>query len=334
MKKEYNKREEPFPVLAVLPPQSPAARRNQASRAACGNGTAFCEKENAMSNIQFTLGAQGNAAASANLLYVTASRYEEGHPCTPHTHYFSEFFYVTRGEGEFWAEGETYPLREDDLVVVNPNMDHTERPTGPGPLEYVMLGAEGLAFDFTGRGGWNSCGLFHCRAARDEIRFFLGLLLSELEKKGRDYEFVCQNALQCLLVFLQREWGEGLAISSPKRTAKECSAVKRYIDANFREALTLDRLAEISHLNKYYLAHAFREHIGLSPISYLNSRRVDEAKSLLRSTNYSISQIADSIGFSSQSYFAQVFQKAAGKSPGEYRKSLRRGPEAAKETEE
>lgn len=278
-----------------------------------------------MSNIQFTLHTQGSATISASLLYATSSRYEGEWDGTPHTHSFAEFFYVLRGEIDFRAEGELYSLHEDDLIVVNPDVDHTEKPRGTGAVEYVSLGVEGLCMDPTGSGMWSSCSIFHCRQSRSEVRFFLRLMLAEIEHRQPDYEQLCFHAFESLILFLRRSHPQELTITAPKRTAKECSAVKRYIDANFRQPISLDHLAEVSNLNKYYLAHAFREYIGLSPINYLNSRRVDEARVLLRDTNQSISEIAGIVGFSSQSYFAQVFQKAVGESPGEYRKRMRRG---------
>ncbi|MCB6603699.1 helix-turn-helix transcriptional regulator, partial [Erysipelatoclostridium ramosum] len=55
--------------------------------------------------------------------------------------------------------------------------------------------------------------------------------------------------------------------------------------------------------------------------NYLIRLRVQQAKELLETTNYSIAQISDSCGFSSQSYFSQVFKKACGMTPNAYRKS-------------
>ncbi len=91
------------------------------------------------------------------------------------------------------------------------------------------------------------------------------------------------------------------------------------MDANYSENITLDTLASLSHMNKYYMAHAFTKYIGVSPITYLLRKRIQEGKSLLESTTYSISQISTALGFSSQSYFAQTFKKATGKTPNQYR---------------
>lgn len=278
----------------------------------------------AMSNVQMILHPQGNASVSANLLFVTASKLEEDARTAPQTHPYAEFFYVLRGELDFEVEGELFSLREDDLLVVNPDASHREYPRGPGTVEYVSLGIEGLFLDPDASGMWSGSCLLHCRAMRSEARFFLRLLLSELERTQSDFEKLCLLAFESLLLCMRRVHPQEFTISSPKRTARECSAIKRYIDVHFRDPISLDRLAEVCGLNKYYLAHAFREYIGMSPINYLNARRVEEAGRLLCSTNDSISQIASTVGFSSQSYFAQVFQKSTGESPGEYRKRHRK----------
>ena len=89
---------------------------------------------------------------------------------------------------------------------------------------------------------------------------------------------------------------------------------------NYAQNITLDSLADITHINKFYLAHSFTECIGQSPISYLNERRLAACKELLTSSNLSVTQIANSAGFSSQSYFSQIFNKKVGMSPRQYRK--------------
>lgn len=99
-----------------------------------------------------------------------------------------------------------------------------------------------------------------------------------------------------------------------------CALAKRYIDINYSKNITLDSLAEITHINKFYLAHSFTECIGQSPINYLADRRIEACKELLTTSDLSVTQIASSAGFSSQSYFSQIFNKKVGMSPRQYRK--------------
>ena len=85
----------------------------------------------------------------------------------------------------------------------------------------------------------------------------------------------------------------------------------------------MDQLAEMLHINKYHLAHTFREEFHTSPISYLISRRIEESRFLLRETDHPLSLIAQMLGFSSLSYFSQCFRRVEGVSPIEYRRKNR-----------
>ena len=59
--------------------------------------------------------------------------------------------------------------------------------------------------------------------------------------------------------------------------------------------------------------------MGISPINYLISKRIEESKNLLCTTNYSIRDISTIVGFSNSSYFSQMFKKSTGLSPREYK---------------
>ena len=60
---------------------------------------------------------------------------------------------------------------------------------------------------------------------------------------------VCQDILEVLLVKIVREAAVSMRIVQPPSKSKECAAAKRYIDENFSENITLDKLAEITHVN-------------------------------------------------------------------------------------
>ena len=78
----------------------------------------------------------------AKLLYASASRYNGGWHSSPHTHYCSELFYVTEGQGQFQIEDEIYTVHAHDLVIVNPNVEHTELSHNDHPLAYIVIGIE------------------------------------------------------------------------------------------------------------------------------------------------------------------------------------------------
>ena len=101
-----------------------------------------------MSNRLYALSDDREKPVEAKLLYVTSAKYENDWHSTPHTHYFTEFFYVLRGEGRFLVEDTTFPVKENDMVIINPNIPHTEMSLSDRPLEYIVLGIDGLFFSF------------------------------------------------------------------------------------------------------------------------------------------------------------------------------------------
>ena len=105
-----------------------------------------------------------------------------------------------------------------------------------------------------------------------------------------------------------------------ERVSRECSRVRRFIDFNYQDEITLETLAGTAGLNKYYFSHMFAKYYGQPPMSYLNQRRLITGQELLSSTDMSVAAIASQCGFSSQSYFSQSFKKYCGMTPAEYRK--------------
>lgn len=233
-----------------------------------------------------------------------------------------ELFFIVGGKGQFLINDQLHPVDANNLVIINPNILHTEVSLNAQPLEYIVLGIEGveLAASSTSDVQFNILD----RHESVEISGCLRNILREMEQKNTGYEDVCQAFMEILIIRLMRTTtlavpAEPLAIS----TNRQCAAVRRYIDLHFKEALTLEQLAEEGHMNKYYLSHAFKREYGISPINYMISKRIEESKYLLAETDLSLSQIAQLLGFSSLSYFSQVFRRSQEVSPKEYRNSLR-----------
>ena len=93
----------------------------------------------------------------------------------------------------------------------------------------------------------------------------------------------------------------------------------RYIADHYSEHLTLERVAEEVQLSPSYFSTLFRQIVGTSFREYLCKIRVEESKRLLLSTDYSLADIAISMGFPDQSYFSKVFKQIVGITPGKFR---------------
>ncbi len=256
----------------------------------------------------------------AKLLYVTASKDENDWNSTMHDHRFLELFYVLSGTGRFLIGRESYPVSPSDLVIVNPHVEHTEK-SGSQPLEYVALGIEGLRFDFTE--SENQCSIANYAAIKNDLQVLFGMLVRELQSERPNKAEVCQSILNILLIQIVRTSRSAPRVTASQNISSSIETVRQYIDVNFKLPLTLDILSEQCHLSKFYLVHHFTETFGVSPISYLLQRRMDESRLLLRTTDHSLTRISQVVGFSSPSYFSQSFRRIEGMSPKEYRLSRR-----------
>ena len=259
---------------------------------------------------------------TAKLLNVARATYGGDWHSVPHTHNHVELFFIVGGKGQFLIEDQAYAVNTNDLVIINPNVTHTEVSLSAQPLEYIVLGIEGIELATGANSDGQFCILDHFESA--EFSSCLRNILRETELEQPGYEDVCQAYMEILIIRLMRN--TALSVPTEPQTItgnRQCAAVRRYIDLHFKEPLTLEQLAEEAHMNKYYLAHAFKREYGVSPISYMISRRVEESKYLLAETDLSMSQIAQLLGFSSLSYFSQVFRRTQSLTPMEYRQSNR-----------
>ncbi len=236
-----------------------------------------------------------------------------------HTHHFTELFYVLEGAGKFLLRNETLKIKAGDLLVIPPYLEHTERSSPNTPLKYYALGLDGIAFQSMDDS--NSVQAFSNFDCQPSVGNLIGQIYREVKTESYGSDMVCQNLLEILVVMLIRSQQLIPIPISSARMSKECAVIKEYLDANYAEHITLDTLTRLTHMNKYYMAHSFAKFTGLSPIQYLNQRRMETACQLLKDTDFSISDIASSTGFSSQSYFSQTFRKYYGITPIKYRQS-------------
>ncbi len=273
-----------------------------------------------MSTHRYILPDEPEPQTGARLLYVASAQYSEEWNSTLHTHSCAELFFITGGHGVFQVRQERFPVAINDLVVVSAGVPHAETSQDGSPMEYVVLGVEGLETlaDRSGRL------LLHLPSGGDGVGSCLHMLRQESREEKPGCDRICRSLLDIILLRLHRR--EDFALSptaAAVHATRECDLVRRYIDNHFKESLTLDQLAALAHINKFYLSHTFRQAFNTSPISYLISRRIQESRFLLTETDLSLSQIAQILGFSSLSYFSQSFRRLENISPMEYRKQHR-----------
>jgi len=104
------------------------------------------------------------------------------------------------------------------------------------------------------------------------------------------------------------------------------SQAMRYLQENYADRVTLDELAELLDCSVSYLSRKFKQTVGKSPIDYMIALRIDKAKELLLNTDATLQEIAESVGFSDDSYFNRMFKKHVGLSLGQFKAKVQNNP--------
>ena len=274
-----------------------------------------------MSNERYLMMESDIKSLSFQLESITKSKYDSDWHSTLHTHPFTELFYVVDGKGEFNIQGQRFPVKPNDFVIINPQVEHTELSSPDEPLEYIVLGINGLSFSNltpVSEGG-HPFSFFNLRDEQKDILRYLNAMVQEATSQSMSYELVCHNLLEILLIKILRHQHFDLEVGKQSKATKDISFIKHYLETYYHESIQLEDLASMTHLSRCYISHSFKKEIGMSPMEYLIDIRIKESKILLRTTNYSISQVADIVGFTTPTYFSKQFRKSTGISPTDYR---------------
>jgi signal transduction histidine kinase/AraC-like DNA-binding protein/DNA-binding LytR/AlgR family response regulator len=118
-----------------------------------------------------------------------------------------------------------------------------------------------------------------------------------------------------------------MALARNKKLGTESQRLVRkamaHIHGHYAEELNREELARHVNASEGHLARCFRQETGITPMAYLNRYRVSQAKTILTTTDKSITAVAMAVGFSDNNYFSRVFRQEVGCSPLTYRRQHR-----------
>lgn len=146
-------------------------------------------------------------------------------------------------------------------------------------------------------------------------------------KKKKEYPFgadqLIKLKLETLFIELIRSKTSGVNEENRDILDDKIHEIRKYLDENFKENMTLSELCFLFGTNKTTLCSKFRSSYGETVISYINKLKIKEAKKLLRKGEYNLTEISAIVGFSSVHYFSRTFKQYENKSPSNYIKTIK-----------
>ena len=272
---------------------------------------------------------------------IAVSRTDTTIRCPLHAHDFIELVYIESGRG-YHMIGETKArIKKGDYFILSPNVPHEYAPDKDQSLVLINCIFHPRAIDISLEGCKDFVDvayhyLFHSfyseKDPKNYIQFvgihskeigrLLAYMAEEYAAKKKGYKQILKSELVRLLILSFRLYTEDEKQQQDPPVLKQLVAesTMRYIQQAFGKSITTEGLAERCYLSPSYFNKLFKEAGGMTALQYLQKVRVEEACRLLRQTALPTSQIAIDVGYSNIKFFYELFKKATGRTPGEYRK--------------
>ena len=144
-------------------------------------------------------------------------------------------------------------------------------------------------------------------------------MINELQTCRTGYEELLTMYLRQILILVQRIRLERRP-SVNTHIQEEMEYARRYFNEHYNEQINIEEYAESRNMSVSWFQRNFKQIVNCSPMQYLLTIRMNNAASLLESTDYSMAEISAIVGYDNPLYFSRLFKKQNRVSPSEYRK--------------
>lgn len=228
-----------------------------------------------------------------------------------------QLIYVAAGAGRFSIDGREHRVGAGGAVLYRPGQRQFYRYLLAECPEIYWLHfsgaqAEGMLVKLQ----FHGCGPFEVTYQSEYPRLF-DRIISELQLKRAHYEGLSISLVAELLTCMSRgmlEQGQDLP-----EWADQIQRSVALMYRDFRRARTVSQYAQAVSMSESWFIRCFKAKTGQSPQQFIIGLRMAQAKDLLRSSPYNITEIASMVGYEDPLYFSRLFKKAAGCSPSQFR---------------
>ena len=236
-----------------------------------------------------------------------------------HDHY--EIYFLTKGSVRYFIEDRVFDLNEGDVILIPPHVIHKTATLKNRGAERLLIAFTNEFIMYPPNDRLFSC--FNSFYYKDApIRELLEKAEAEYQRSDRYSEELIAGYIREILVRLKRITDEAKKEELSPNNSIVQNAV-HYISENYAQELSLGMLSKTFGLSECHFSRQFKMFTGFGVNEYITIVRVKNAEKLLVTTTLPVTEIAQSCGFNSSSYFAAVFKKVRGLPPGVIRRKRR-----------
>lgn len=235
-----------------------------------------------------------------------------------------QLLYVASGKTHFFFNGQEEIVPAGHMVLYLPRQEQCYEYYGEEKPEIYWV-------HFTGKDVKTILRRFDI--PMDKNVFFSGVpsayahlfkeMIREFQNCRTGYEELLEMYLRQIFLLIQRTRQEN-SPSISTYLQKEMEYAKQYFQEHYNEDIQIKDYAKSRSMSVSWFLRNFKEFVGQSPTQYLLTLRMNNAVSLLETTDYNVNEISAIIGYDNALYFSRLFKKHKGVSPSEYRRLLQK----------
>lgn len=228
-----------------------------------------------------------------------------------------QLLYIAAGKAWFMFGEEEKEVQAGNMVLYRPNEPQSYCYYQKDKLEVYWIHFTGYDVETClEKCGLGSGFIFPMGISSEYQELFLKII-RELQIKRASFGELCCLYFQQLLTLMHRRIQEGHGEDS--RMPKEIEGAVIYFHENFPRDIKIEEYAKSQHMSTCWFIRSFKRYMGMPPLQYITSLRINRAKELLRDTDYSVTEIGSLVGYENPLYFSRIFRGTAGMSPREWR---------------
>ena len=245
-----------------------------------------------------------------------------------------QLLYIVSGKGHFYFHGEDRVVYAGRMVLIQPRQEQRYEYFGEDKPEVYWV-------HFTGSDVKNILRSYNI--PMDDPIFYSGAsstysylfkeMIHELQNCKTGYEDLLTMYLCQIFLLVQRTRQEERPTVSTY-IQEEMEFARRYFNEHYNEPISIQEYAESRNMSVCYFQRNFKQIVKHTPMQYLLTIRVNNAASLLETTDYSMAEIAAIVGYEDPLYFSRLFRKIKGVSPRDYRNLVKDGAKESTYQEE
>ena len=229
-----------------------------------------------------------------------------------------QFFYTVSGSGEFSVNGQRMICKEGQSVLLYPFEAHSYKAITSEWKVHILMISGICAKEIITAFGFKQSSVYNV----SDKNLFEEYITKLLAVKDTDDNFGDENS-RISYDFLLSFSNVTKRTSTLKPTSQNglISDTVDYIEAHFKENISIDQIASAVGVTKEYLCYVFKREMGQTIVRFLTSIRLGYAKELLEEyPDKKACEVAKLCGYESASYFGKVFKENIGVTPDEYRR--------------